>query len=81
MSLEECICACRENSTCEAVSYAEEYDLCSFYGQAMRFDHLDEDDSSNFAHYDKDCDIEWEEEKDNEEEGDEGNEGGKEEGK
>lgn len=39
----------------------------------MRFDHLDEDDSSNFAHYDECCDIEWEEE-----EGDEGTEGGEE---
>ena len=75
MCLEECLQACFNNSTCKAVSYAEKFQLCSFYGDEMRFDHLDEDDTSNYAHYDEICYVEGEEGKGKEEEGNGGEEG------
>lgn len=43
------------------MSYAKNFQLCSFYGAAMQFDHLDEDNESNFAHYDKYCYVEGDE--------------------
>lgn len=52
------------------MSYAEKFQLCSFYGDEVRFDHLDEDDTSNFAHYDEVCYVEGEEGKGKEQEGD-----------
>ena len=57
VSLPECIRACRGNTTCKAVSYAAEYSLCSFYSEYMKFDQLDEDETSNFAHYDEICPL------------------------
>lgn len=55
------------------MSFAEKFQLCSFYGDAMRFDHLDKDDESNFAHYDEDCYVEGEEGEEDAGEEDEGN--------
>jgi len=51
----QCILSCRGNSTCKAVSYAKEYSLCSYYGEYMKDDQLDKDDTSNFEHYDEMC--------------------------
>lgn len=52
-----CISSCRRNKTCKAVSYAEKYKLCSYYSEYMKDDHLDEDQSSNFEHYDEVCRV------------------------
>lgn len=52
------------------MSFAEKFQLCSFYGDAMQFDHLDEDDKSNFAHYDEDCYVEGEDDVGEDNEGD-----------
>lgn len=57
VSLVDCVKACRYNNTCKSVSYADEYQLCTFYGEFMKHDQLDEDDTSNFSHYDKVCKI------------------------
>lgn len=53
-----CISSCRRNKTCKAVSYAKQYKLCSYYSDYMKNDHLNEDESSNFEHYDEDCRVE-----------------------
>lgn len=61
-SLFDCVKSCRRNFTCKAVSYAEEYKLCTFYGKFMKFDHLDADESSNFGHWDEVCSFKREKE-------------------
>lgn len=50
-----CVSSCHRNSTCKAVSYAKQYKLCSYYRKYMKDDHLIEDRSSNFEHYDEVC--------------------------
>lgn len=50
-----CVSSCRHNDTCKAVSYAKQYKLCSYYSKYMKDDHLNEDESSNFEHYDEVC--------------------------
>lgn len=50
-----CVSSCRHNDTCKAVSYAKQYKLCSYYSKYMNEDHLSEDTSSNFEHYDEVC--------------------------
>ncbi|MCJ1347466.1 hypothetical protein MMC31_005691 [Peltigera leucophlebia] len=50
-----CVSSCHRNGTCKAVSYAKQYKLCSYYSKYMKDDHLIEDGSSNFEHYDEVC--------------------------
>lgn len=50
-----CVSTCRRNDSCKAVSYAKQYKLCSYYSKYMKDDHLNEDKSSNFEHYDEAC--------------------------
>ncbi|MCJ1419069.1 hypothetical protein MMC32_005421 [Xylographa parallela] len=57
VSKNECVKACRRNATCKAVSYAAEYKLCSFYRLYMMEDQLEEDETSNFAHFDDFCSL------------------------
>jgi hypothetical protein len=57
MTLNDCRRACRDNGTCQAVSYAMVYFLCSFYSEPMKSDQLDRDKSSNFVHYDNACEL------------------------
>ena len=52
-----CISSCHRNNTCKAVSYAKQYNLCSYYSEYMKDDHLNEDESSNFEHYDEVCRV------------------------
>jgi PAN-like domain len=55
LTLETCRMACIRNGTCQAVSYAQIYSLCSFYSEPMECDQLLADNSSYFAHYDNAC--------------------------
>lgn len=51
----ECIDACRHNTSCNSISYAENYQLCQFYQSYMFYDHLVEDTTSYFEHWDQVC--------------------------
>ncbi|MCJ1388637.1 hypothetical protein MMC18_001484 [Xylographa bjoerkii] len=57
VSKDDCVKACRRNATCKAVSYAGIYNLCSFYRLYMMEDQLEEDATSDFAHYDDFCSL------------------------
>ncbi|MCJ1284713.1 hypothetical protein MMC26_004049 [Xylographa opegraphella] len=57
VSKHDCVLACRRNATCKAVSYAATYKLCSFYRLYMMQDQLEEDGTSDFAHFDDFCGV------------------------
>lgn len=55
--LSDCIKSCRHNETCNAVAFAKRFSLCVFYSRFIRFDELNRDNSSDFAYYDRTCNI------------------------
>ena len=56
-TLESCMEACRANTTCKSIAYAEVYTECLFYDHYANQIQLWEDDSSDFDHFDEECDI------------------------
>jgi len=56
-TLQECVYACRANSTCQSIAYSARYTECLFYNRYANEIQLWESDDSVFDHYDEDCDV------------------------
>ncbi|KAF2397613.1 hypothetical protein EJ06DRAFT_559157 [Trichodelitschia bisporula] len=57
MTLPDCADACRTNDTCMSIAFAQLYGECLFFDHSTEDVQLLEDDTSIFAHYDNECDI------------------------